>query len=73
MKVGMKSQIQLPVKVLGVDRLDSNRGYVPENMAPCCFVCNQIKGDRFSAAEMKVIAPGLTAVWRDRLSTQVSK
>ena len=28
----------------GIDRLDSKRGYDPDNCVPCCFVCNAIKG-----------------------------
>lgn len=28
----------------GVDRLDSEKGYVPENCVPCCNFCNIAKG-----------------------------
>lgn len=27
----------------GVDRIDNARGYVLENLAPCCRLCNQFK------------------------------
>ena len=67
LQVGMKSQIQRPVKVMGVDRQDSSRGYVVDNLVPCCFVCNQVKGDRFTADEMAMIGPGIGDVWRGRL------
>jgi len=30
----------------GIDRVDSSRGYVPENVVPCCHPCNWSKGDR---------------------------
>lgn len=29
----------------GIDRIDSNNGYVLENLVPCCFVCNRMKMD----------------------------
>lgn len=29
----------------GVDRIDNAKGYVLENCAPCCSVCNYMKGD----------------------------
>ena len=67
--VGMKSQIQRPVKVMGVDRLDSEDEYRLENMKPCCFVCNQVKGNRFSPSEMKRIGLAIGKVWRDRIAT----
>ena len=66
-KVGMTSQIKRPVKYMGVDRLDSSVGYTPSNMVPCCFSCNRIKSDRFSAAEMQTIGASLAEVWQGRL------
>ena len=29
----------------GIDRVDSNLGYSPENAVPCCTPCNKAKGD----------------------------
>ena len=66
--VRMKSQIQRDVRVLGVDRVDSSLGYVAGNLVPCCFVCNQIKGDRFTAEEMESIGQAIGGVWRTRLA-----
>jgi len=65
--VGMRSQIQRIVKVLGVDRVDSAAGYTIDNLVPCCFVCNQIKGDRFTAEEMTVVGPAVGEIWSWRL------
>jgi len=31
------------VKRIGLDRVDSSRGYYRNNVVPCCFVCNKIK------------------------------
>lgn len=67
--VNMKSQIQRTVRVMGVDRLDSSKGYESRNLVPCCFVCNQIKGDRFSAAEMELIGQSIERVWQSRLNS----
>lgn len=66
-RVRMKSQIQRGVKVMGVDRVDSDLGYQLDNLVPCCFVCNQIKGDRFTVAEMVTVGTAVGAVWERRL------
>lgn len=29
----------------GVDRIDSNLGYVDGNVVPCCWICNRAKGE----------------------------
>jgi hypothetical protein len=29
----------------GIDRLNSNYGYIPNNMVPCCYYCNVMKMD----------------------------
>jgi hypothetical protein len=29
----------------GVDRLDSSKGYISDNVVPCCGVCNRAKSD----------------------------
>lgn len=31
------------IKVNGIDRLDSEKGYVKENCVPCCWDCNRMK------------------------------
>lgn len=28
----------------GIDRVDNDKGYVPGNVSPCCWVCNIAKG-----------------------------
>jgi hypothetical protein len=42
----------------GIDRIDSARGYVVDNCAPCCKVCNRMKGtmsaDDFRAHAKKI-------------------
>lgn len=71
-KVGMRSQIQRPVRTMGVDRVDSRLGYSLDNMVPCCFWCNQIKGDRFSSDEMKGLGVAMRSLWSSRLQRDVS-
>lgn len=29
----------------GLDRVDSNKGYLKENVVPCCEICNKAKRD----------------------------
>lgn len=29
----------------GIDRVDSSKGYVPENVVPCCAMCNMMKNN----------------------------
>lgn len=30
----------------GLDRIDSSKGHSPDNIVPCCWDCNEMKGDR---------------------------
>ena len=39
-----------------IDRLDNSKGYISGNLAMCCYRCNRIKSDFFTASEMKEIA-----------------
>lgn len=36
-----------------LDRLDNNSGYLKENVVPCCFICNSIKGNELTEEETK--------------------
>ena len=29
----------------GIDRIDSSKGYTPDNVVPCCKICNKAKMD----------------------------
>lgn len=35
----------LPEAGCGLDRVDSSRGYIKDNVRPCCETCNRAKGD----------------------------
>jgi hypothetical protein len=44
----------------GVDRVDNTRGYTPDNLVPCCKLCNQFKSklsaDAFIEHAEKIVA-----------------
>ncbi len=31
------------IETIGLDRIDSNQGYILNNIVPCCTICNKIK------------------------------
>lgn len=37
-----------------LDRMDSARGYLRDNVVTCCYACNRIKNDELTYAEMLV-------------------
>ncbi|MBC6992285.1 hypothetical protein [Hymenobacter sp. BT491] len=43
-------------------------GYVPDNVALCCYWCNNAKSDEFTEAEFMPVAQGFKQVWKQRLS-----
>lgn len=38
-----------PFVYSGIDRVDNTRGYEPDNVVPCCAICNRAKGPRSKA------------------------
>ena len=44
---------------IGLDRIDNNKHYTPDNVNPCCGNCNKIRGNYLTYDEMKV---AMTAV-----------
>lgn len=40
---------------IGIDRIDSNKGYSIDNAAPCCRACNQMKWNRTTGEFIKHI------------------
>lgn len=46
----------------GLDRKRSDRGYTPENVAPCCGECNRVKGADLSFEEAKVAIGAITGL-----------
>lgn len=47
---------------IGLDRKNSASGYTTDNVVPCCYVCNMVKGDTFTYEEMmEFMAPAIRA------------
>jgi hypothetical protein len=44
-----------------LDRVDNSRGYVPDNVVPCCIRCNLLKGDMPEAAWFMLV-PNLKVI-----------
>lgn len=49
------------------DCRDPEQGYTKNNVALCCYWCNNAKTDEFSTEEFKPAALALAAIWRQRL------
>lgn len=44
-KSGKRKTILEEPEFNGIDRVDSNKGYIIENCVPCCTICNHMKND----------------------------
>ncbi len=66
-KVGLKTQTGKDLAALGVDRIDSSKGYELSNIVLCCFACNKAKGDVFDHEEMLFIGQSIAVAWNKRL------
>ena len=44
-----------------LDRVDNSQGYTPENVLPCCALCNLLRKDWISCDEMMVLMGTLKA------------
>jgi 5-methylcytosine-specific restriction endonuclease McrA len=51
------------------DCRDPEQGYTKDNVALCCYWCNNAKTDEYSTEEFKPVALALAAIWRHRLLT----
>ena len=57
----------LPKTGTCIDRLDSNKGYIPGNCVPCCHRCNYLKGNILSKEEAQVVIPALMDYRRTKI------
>jgi len=48
----------------GIDRIDSDKGYVEGNVVPCCQPCNEMKSDKSRDEFLQLIA----AIYRHRIA-----
>ena len=65
-EIGMKSPSGKQIETLGLDRVDSSRGYEFGNIVVCCFRCNTIKGAHRSLLEMVAIGFDIHCSLRDK-------
>lgn len=57
-----------PVKrSCGLDRLDSNIGYILSNVVSCCSLCNTIKNDRLTPEETKIAVTAILNYRKNKL------
>lgn len=54
----------------GLDRVDCSRGYVVDNVVPCCKSCNRIKSDQLTEEEMLA---AMAAVKQVRLKNAIGE
>jgi len=48
----------------GIDRIDSSKGYIKNNVVPCCWICNQAK----SSMSIDYFDESIEKVYRHRIS-----
>lgn len=53
----------------GIDRIDSDKGYVEGNVVPCCQPCNEMKSDKSRDEFLRLIA----AIYRHHAERSVQK
>jgi len=52
---------------ISLDRLDNARGYEPDNVVPCCALCNYARRDQFTPDEMRrYVGPAIRAIRLER-------
>jgi hypothetical protein len=49
-----------------IDRMDNNEGYFLSNCVPCCYRCNRLKSDDYTAGEMLIIGKALAKIDKAR-------
>lgn len=56
----------LTVEYNGIDRKDSNQGYLLDNCVSCCKECNELKSNRFTYEEFMLLVPILRVIINSR-------
>lgn len=50
----------------GLDRLNPERGYLKDNVVPCCSVCNFARGAHFTSEEMRILGKAIKEIQEER-------
>ena len=58
------------IETVGLDRMDSTKGYILENVTPCCRTCNEKKSDISYARWMDFVAARNTAPAGSKVCTR---
>lgn len=48
--------------VIGCDRIDNRQGHTRSNVVPCCWDCNQTRGDNYSYEEMIILGETIRVI-----------
>jgi hypothetical protein len=51
---------------IGCDRIDNNKGHTKDNVIPCCYVCNTVRGNNFTVDEMKILGKCISGINKNR-------
>lgn len=49
-----------------LDRKDNNKGYIFDNLVPCCWECNRLKSNRFTYDEFMLLSPIMKNIMKNR-------
>lgn len=56
---------------VGLDRKDNSKGYILNNVVPCCWTCNRTRSDLYTYDEMLILAETIIQIKSARKISQV--
>lgn len=59
--------LKIETKIGALDRLDNSKGYELGNVVPCCVICNGVRLDIWTPAEMKILGAVIGSLIRLRM------
>ena len=66
--LGVRTSVGHALQRLGIDRVNTARGYTRTNMVLCCYACNKVKSNTFTDQEMRQLGATVAAIWLTRLT-----
>lgn len=58
---------------VGLDRINNNRGYYPNNVLPCCGICNKVRNNVFTVEEMLLLGKVIAEIYNKRPTLDLKK